>query len=34
MFVKILKCSPLLLIGFSLFALVVISCEEPVYPDD
>lgn len=34
MFVKILKSSPLLLIGFSLFALVVIFCEVPVYPDD
>lgn len=34
MFVKILKCSPLLLIGLTLFTLVVISCEESVYPDD
>lgn len=34
MFVKIFKKSPLLLIGFSLFALVVIFCEVPVYPDD
>lgn len=33
MFVKILKCSSVLLIGFYLFALVVISCEA-VYPDD
>jgi hypothetical protein len=34
MFVKILKRAPLLLISLTLFALVVISCEVPIYSDD
>ena len=34
MFVKILKSSPLLLIGIPLFVFVVTFCEVPVYPDD